>query len=126
MSGPIGHAISGHKKSGCLAIGIGKTLAWKQCSVTPRTACSVYFEVMTPAGSAPDPGPRGLIQFVTHFQHAAGQMRLRVTTIARIFAEAGSMSITQSCDQEAAAVLMARIVVFKEEIDDSCGGWTGC
>ena len=46
-------------------------------------------------------------------------MRLRVTTIARNFAEAGSMSIAQSFDQEVAAVLMARIAVFKAEIDDS-------
>jgi protein transport protein SEC23 len=46
-------------------------------------------------------------------------MRLRVTTIARNFAEAGSPSIAASFDQEAAAVLMARIAVFKAEIDDS-------
>ncbi len=43
-------------------------------------------------------------------------MRLRVTTIARNFAEAGSPSIAASFDQEAAAVLMARIAVFKAEI----------
>lgn len=46
-------------------------------------------------------------------------MRLRVTTVARNFAEAGSPSIAASFDQEAAAVLMARIAVFKAEIDDS-------
>jgi protein transport protein SEC23 len=46
-------------------------------------------------------------------------MRLRVTTIARNFAEANSPSIASSFDQEAAAVLMARIAVFKAEIDDS-------
>lgn len=42
-----------------------------------------------------------------------------MTTIARNFAEAGSPSIAASFDQEAAAVLMARIAVFKAEIDDS-------
>ncbi|KAG2070804.1 hypothetical protein BDR04DRAFT_1099226, partial [Suillus decipiens] len=46
-------------------------------------------------------------------------MRLRVATIARNFAEANSPSIASSFDQEAAAVLMARIAVFKAEIDDS-------
>ncbi|KAG2352382.1 hypothetical protein BDR07DRAFT_1615803 [Suillus spraguei] len=40
-------------------------------------------------------------------------------TIARNFAEANSPSIASSFDQEAAAVLMARIAVFKAEIDDS-------
>ncbi len=46
-------------------------------------------------------------------------MRLRVTTIARNFAEAGAPTISAAFDQEAAAVLMARISVFKAEIDDS-------
>jgi len=122
VSGLIGHALSANKKSGCVGeteIGIGQTSAWKICSITPRTAAAVYFEVVTPAGQPLQAGSRGLIQFVTHYQHASGQMRLRVTTIARNFAEAGSMSIAQSFDQEAAAVLMARIAVFKAEIDDS-------
>ncbi|KAL5499189.1 SEC23 [Sanghuangporus vaninii] len=122
VSGLIGHAISAGKKSACVGeteIGIGQTSAWKICSITPRTAEAVYFEVVTPAGQALQPGSRGLIQFVTHYQHSSGQQRLRVTTIARNFAEAGSPSIAASFDQEAAAVLMARIAVFKAEIDDS-------
>jgi len=122
VSGLIGHAISANKKSACVGeteIGIGQTSAWKICSLTPRSSAAVYFEVVTPAGQPLQTGSRGLIQFVTHYQHASGQMRLRVTTIARNFAEAGSISIAQSFDQEVAAVLMARIAVFKAEIDDS-------
>ncbi|KAH8113783.1 copii coat protein [Phellopilus nigrolimitatus] len=122
VSGLIGHAISSGKKSACVGeteIGIGQTSAWKICTLTPRTAAGVYFEVVTPAGQPLQPGSRGLIQFVTHYQHSSGQQRLRVTTIARNFAEAGSPSIAASFDQEAAAVLMARIAVFKAEIDDS-------
>ena len=42
-----------------------------------------------------------------------------MTTVARNFAEAGSPNIAASFDQEAAAVLMSRIAVFKAEIDDS-------
>ncbi|KAI0086877.1 hypothetical protein BDY19DRAFT_959387 [Irpex rosettiformis] len=122
VSGLIGHAISAGKKGGCVGeteIGIGGTSAWKINCVTPRTAAAVYFEVVTPAGQPLQPGSRGLIQFVTHYQHSSGQQRLRVTTIARNFAEAGSPSIPASFDQEASAVLMARIAVFKAEIDDS-------
>ena len=46
---------------------------------------------------------------------------LRVTTIARHFAEAGSRHdhVTASFDQEAAVVLMSCIAVFKAEIDNS-------
>ncbi|KAJ3736795.1 protein transporter SEC23 [Lentinula guzmanii] len=122
VSGMIGHAISAGKKSGCVGeteIGIGQTSAWKINTLTPRTSAGVYFEVVTPAGQPLQPGSRGLIQFVTHYQHASGQQRLRVTTIARNFAEAGSPSIAASFDQETAAVLMARVAVFKAEVDES-------
>ncbi|GAA5915669.1 GTPase-activating protein SEC23 [Sporobolomyces salmoneus] len=122
VSGLIGHAISANKKSawvGETEIGIGQTSAWKICSISPKTANAVYFEVVTPAGQTLAPGARGMIQFVTHYQHSSGQYRLRVTTIARNFAEAGNPAISDNFDQEAAAVLMARIAVFKAEIDDS-------
>ncbi|KZV67256.1 protein transporter SEC23 [Peniophora sp. CONT] len=122
VSGLIGHAISAGKKSGCVGeteIGIGQTSAWKLNVLTPRTAAAVYFEVVTPAGQPLPPNSRGLIQFVTHYQHSSGQMRLRVTTLARSFAEPGAPAVGASFDQEASAVLMARIAVFKAEIDDS-------
>ncbi|GAA5943858.1 hypothetical protein JCM3775_000217 [Rhodotorula graminis] len=122
VSGLIGHAISANKKSawvGETEIGIGQTSAWKMCSISPRTANAVYFEVVTPAGQTLAPGARGMIQFVTHYQHSSGQFRLRVTTIARNFAEPGNPAISDNFDQEAAAVLMARIAVYKAEIDDS-------
>lgn len=122
VSGLIGHAISAAKKSACVGeteIGIGQTSAWKINTLTPHTATAVYFEVVTPAGQPLQQGSRGLIQFVTHYQHSSGQQRLRVTTIARNFAEAGSPSVAASFDQEASAVLMSRIAVFKAEIDDS-------
>ena len=122
MSGVIGHVISANKKSSCVGeteIGIGQTSAWKICSLTPKTSLATYFEVVTPAGQPLQPNQSGLIQFVTHYQHASGQFRLRVTTLARTFHEGGHPAIAQSFDQEAAAVLMARIAVFKAEIDDS-------
>jgi protein transport protein SEC23 len=122
ISGLIGHAISANKKSGCVGeteIGIGQTSAWKMCSLTPKTANAVYFEIVTPAGQQLQQGARGMLQFVTHYQHSSGQFRLRVTTVARNFAEPGSPAIAASFDQETAAVLMARIAVFKAEIDDS-------
>jgi protein transport protein SEC23 len=122
VSGTIAHVISAGKKSACVGeteIGIGQTSAWKLNSIFPRTSLAVYFEVATPSGQSLAPGTRGLVQFTTHYQHASGQQRLRVTTLARPFADAGSPGIAQGFDQEAAAVLMARIAVFKAEIDDS-------
>jgi len=42
-----------------------------------------------------------------------------VTTVGRKYAEAGSPAIAASFDQEAAAVLMSRITVFKAEVEGS-------
>lgn len=77
------------------------------------------------------------MQFITHYQHACGQYRLRVTTVARMYVvpdaeeardtdalsisrmeDSNSQNIPLSFDQEAAAVLMARIAVFKADIDE--------
>ncbi|QRV91055.1 transporter protein Sec23 [Ceratobasidium sp. AG-Ba] len=99
VSGLIGHAISANKKSAC----VGEP---RLGSLKLQPGRSVRL-------------PQDLCWIVTHYQHSSGQMRLRVSTIARNFAEAGSPTIAASFDQEAAAVLMARIAVFKAEIDDS-------
>ncbi|ORX90111.1 hypothetical protein K493DRAFT_231517 [Basidiobolus meristosporus CBS 931.73] len=120
ISGLIGQAISVEKKSPCVGeteIGIGGTSAWKFCGISPRTSAAVYFEVSNQSNSLA-PGSRGLIQFVTHYQHANGEYRLRVTTVARNLGETNSPEIAMSFDQEAAAVLMARIAAFKAETDD--------
>ena len=125
VSGLIGHAISLNKKTsnvGETEIGIGQTSSWKMCGLNPRTSAAVYFEVVNQASSAQplgnQQGPQGNIQFITHYQHSSGTYRLRVTTVSRLFADGGSPQIAASFDQEAAAVLMARIAVFKSEIDD--------
>lgn len=121
VCGLIGHAISANKKSASVAeteIGIANTSAWKMCGITPKTTVAVYFEVVSQHGQPIQHNNRGLIQFVSHYQHSSGQFRLRVTTVARNFADGSSPQIAQSFDQEAAAVLMARIAVFKAEIDD--------
>ncbi|KAI8069597.1 protein transporter SEC23 [Gongronella butleri] len=121
VCGLIGHATSANKRStyvGETEIGIGNTSAWKICSLTNKTTHGIYFEVVNQPTVPLQPGSRGLIQFVTHYQHASGQYRLRVTTVARNFVDGQSMEVANSFDQETAAVLMSRIAVFKGEIDD--------
>ncbi|SAL98270.1 hypothetical protein [Absidia glauca] len=121
VCGMIGHVVSGNKKTTCVGeteIGIGNTSSWKMCSMTPNTTNAIYFEVVSQPTAPLQPGSRGLIQFVTHYQHASGQFKLRVTTVARNFADGQSPEIANSFDQETAAVLMSRIAAFKGEIDD--------
>ncbi|KIK15248.1 hypothetical protein PISMIDRAFT_16651 [Pisolithus microcarpus 441] len=52
-------------------------------------------------------------------QHSSGQQRPRVTTVARNCAETGSSRTAASFDEGATAALIARIAVFKGEINDS-------
>lgn len=120
VCGLIGSAVSAGKKGPNVSdteIGIGGTQEWRMAGLSPRTTHALYLEV---CGTGPaSPGARGLVQFITHYQHASGQYRVRVTTAARSLVDGSSPDIAASFDQEASAVLMARIAVFKSEIDDS-------
>lgn len=124
VTGLIGHAISMNKKStsvGETEVGIGNTCSWKMCGINPSTSVATYYEIASQAGPAQQQqGPqKGLIQFLTYYQHSSGQFHLRVTTIGRdLSGPTGDPSIAHSFDQETAAVLMARIAVFKAEVDD--------
>ena len=124
VTGLIGHAVSLNKKSSSVGeteCGIGNTCAWKMCGIDPSSSYAIYFEIANQGGPAQmQQGPqRALMQFLTYYQHSSGQYHLRVTTIARnLSGPAGDPAIAQSFDQETAAVLMARIAVFKAEVDD--------
>ncbi|KAL7268370.1 GTPase-activating protein S23 [Rhizina undulata] len=124
VTGLIGHAVSLGKKStsvGETECGIGNTCSWKLCGLNPTTSVATYFEIASQAGPAQQQQStqKGLIQFLTYYQHSSGQFHLRVTTIGRdLSGPTGDPSIAHSFDQETAAVLMARIAVFKAEVDD--------
>ncbi|CAO2658834.1 Nn.00g065570.m01.CDS01 [Neocucurbitaria sp. VM-36] len=124
VTGLIGHAVSLNKKSvsvGETECGIGNTCAWKMCGIDPESSYGIYFEIASQGGpNQMQAGPqKGMMQFITYYQHSAGQYHLRVTTVARnLSGPSGDPAIAQSFDQEAAAVLMSRIAVFKAEVDD--------
>lgn len=126
LQGLIGHA-SPVKKTDTSnvsdsEIGIGGTSSWKMSSLSPHHSYAIFFEVAgTQQGNPINTGTPHLAftQFVTHYQHASGTNRIRVTTVANQLVPFGTPAIAQSFDQEAAAVLMARIAVFKSESDDS-------
>ncbi|KAI9668671.1 MAG: GTPase-activating protein S23 [Trizodia sp. TS-e1964] len=124
VTGLIGHAVSLNKKSSSVGeteCGIGNTCSWKMCGINPTSSYGVYFEIASQGGPTPhQQGPQqGMIQFLTYYQHSSGQFHLRITTVARnLSGTGGDPSVAQSFDQEAAAVLMSRIAVFKAEVDD--------
>uniref|UniRef100_A0AC11BIC3 SEC23 homolog A, COPII coat complex component n=1 Tax=Ovis aries TaxID=9940 RepID=A0AC11BIC3_SHEEP len=142
ISGAIGPCVSLNSKGPCVSeneIGTGGTCQWKICGLSPTTTLAIYFEVVNQilfpyrlfqnieysslcsTHNAPIPqGGRGAIQFVTQYQHSSGQRRIRVTTIARNWADAQTQiqNIAASFDQEAAAILMARLAIYRAETEE--------
>lgn len=124
VSGITGPCISMGKAGPNVAenqIGIGGTQAWKLCHLDNTTTIGAFFEIANHPGQPIAQGSRAHIQFITHYQHSSGEMRVRVTTVARNWADPSINlpSISAGFDQEAACVLMARYAVWKSETDDS-------
>ncbi|XP_060117456.1 protein transport protein Sec23A [Heteronotia binoei] len=123
ISGAIGPCISLSSKGPCVSeneIGTGGTCQWKICGLNPSTTLALYFEVVNQHNAPIPQGGRGAIQFVTQYQHSSGQRRIRVTTVARNWADAQTQiqNIAASFDQEAAAILMARLAVYRAETEE--------
>jgi len=110
-------------KSGAISdqeIGVGGTSQWKFCGLTPSTTSAIFFEVVNQHGAPIPQGGRGCVQFITHYQHSSGVRRVRVTTLARNWADTstGLQAVSAGFDQEAAAVLMARIAAFRADSEE--------
>ncbi|KAI5970719.1 hypothetical protein CANMA_000138 [Candida margitis] len=96
-------------------VGEGKTNSWKLCSVDPRSTYAIYFEKMDNLHTN---NAATFIQFLFHYQHPNGEMRLRVTTIpVNIILDSENAQLEASFDQEAALVLVAREAVKKLQTD---------
>ncbi|XP_004698210.1 protein transport protein Sec23B [Echinops telfairi] len=123
IAGAIGPCVSLNVKGPCVSeneLGVGGTSQWKICALDPTSTLGIYFEVANQHNAPIPQGGRGAIQFVTQYQHSSTQKRIRVTTIARNWADAQSQlrHIEAAFDQEAAAVLMARLGVFRAESEE--------
>lgn len=140
VSGAIGPVASLNKKSqnvSDIEVGKGGTNAWSLGGIDPSTTVAIYFDITNP-GTTPLPeGKRRFIQFLTRYQHANGRTRLRATTLcgpwhnvtqqqqqapSSIGGQApppdNNSPVKFSFDQEAAAVLMARLAVQRTETED--------
>ncbi|KPP65989.1 protein transport protein Sec23A-like, partial [Scleropages formosus] len=123
VSGAIGPCVSLNAKGPCVSeneIGTGGTCQWKICGLDQNSTLALYFEVVNQHNAPIPQGGRGAVQFVTQYQHSSGQRRIRVTTIARNWADAQTQiqSIAASFDQEASAILMARLAVYRAETEE--------
>lgn len=106
----------------CNQISYSGTYQWYLGGIDPATTIAFFFEV-TNANPTPTAMPahkRRYFQFLTSYQTSNGRFRLRVSTISGLWnADASDDSmIGRSFDQEAAAVLMARLAVHRLESDE--------
>lgn len=123
IEGGIGSCVSLNAKNASVSdteVGMGNTSQWKLCTLSPSSTMAFFYEVVNQHAAPIPQGGRGCIQFITQYQHSSGQRRIRVTTVARNWADATQNlhHISAGFDQEAAAVLMARMVVYRAESDD--------
>ncbi|ODQ59549.1 hypothetical protein WICANDRAFT_83675 [Wickerhamomyces anomalus NRRL Y-366-8] len=117
VSGLVGHTSSNKVTGSNIAdaeIGIGNTNSWKMSAISPNHTYAVFFEIANQVNAK-----QAFIQFLTHYQHASGTYRVKVTTLVNPLSSVGQLDIANSFDQEAAGVLMSRIAVYKAEQDDS-------
>lgn len=125
VMGMIGPGVSGNKKSTSVSetsVGVGGTTSWKISAADHRTSPAFFFEVVNQHNQA-IASPFGLIQFVTNYTLSNGERATRVTTVARGWANfaqdpaTAQGQVEAGFDQEAAAVLMARIAMTKTDVD---------
>ncbi|ODV95835.1 hypothetical protein PACTADRAFT_66730 [Pachysolen tannophilus NRRL Y-2460] len=118
VAGIIGHVMSCKEDGENIAdvqIGDGFTKKWKLNSLSPRHTYGIFFDMQTVPSidqrnsSVPDV----TIQFQTTYRHTNGSWRIRITTLKR--PTTNSAELTHTFDQEAAAVLLARMIVHKLE-----------
>ncbi|KAL5724569.1 Protein transport protein S23 C [Ranunculus cassubicifolius] len=123
VQGIIGPCASLEKKGPLCSetvVGQGNTSAWKMCGLDKATSLCLVFDIVkkeSPDIDQPSNNNLFYFQFLTYYQHSSGQMRLRATTISRNWvAGSGNLqNLIAGFDQEAAAVVMARLVSFKME-----------
>ena len=123
VSGAIGACVSLGVKSQHVSdteTGIGGTSSWRISGVYPNSTMAFFFDVVSQQASPLPQGGRGFVQFINTYQHSSGSKRMRVTTVARNWVDATTNmnQVSYSFDQECAAVLMARIAIFRAEVDN--------
>ncbi|KAL0234141.1 hypothetical protein PCE1_001179 [Barthelona sp. PCE] len=97
-------------------IGESGTCMWQMCSCDANNSLAFFFDVNEVEGPTPD---RAVIQFVMTYTHPLGHFVRRVVTLAvGINATAQTQNFINAFDQEAAAVIVARVCVEKQKTDD--------
>ncbi|EIE23773.1 COP-II coat subunit [Coccomyxa subellipsoidea C-169] len=126
IAGLLGPAAAMDKKSSSIAdthVGIGGTNQWRLAGLDASTTLCTFYEI-TPqskeaAGQDPHTSQQFYIQFITRYLHADGSHRIRATTFTRRWTDGSNLGeLMAGFDQEAAAVVVARLATFKMETEE--------
>jgi protein transport protein SEC23 len=106
-------------------IGIGGTNTWRIPSTSTTSTVCIFYEIagqyktqeeMTAAANA---NQQFFLQFQSQFTLPSGETRLRVTTVTRKWSDGMHVGeLIGGFDQEAAAVVTARYVGWKMEMEE--------
>mmetsp|Transcript_1673 Transcript_1673/g.3733 ORF Transcript_1673/g.3733 Transcript_1673/m.3733 type:complete len:774 (+) Transcript_1673:53-2374(+) len=131
VSGCIGPCAPLDKKSALVsetAVGMGGTTVWRLCSLNSSTSLCVFFDVVgTKEGNQqqqldhtnPLSNQQLFIQFQTKYTTVEGEGRMRVVTLTRHWADGTNVpDLMAGFDQEASAVVMARLLSHKMECEE--------
>ena len=102
-------------------IGQAGTSAWYLGGLDRNSTLAFYIDVpSSQPGKETNVGSKmGFLQFATHYKHPNGQVRLRVTTVHRRFADANNIfDLVHGFDQEACCILVARLGINKAETEE--------
>eukprot|EP00771_Trimastix_marina_P000269 gnl/Trimastix_PCT/1282.p1 GENE.gnl/Trimastix_PCT/1282~~gnl/Trimastix_PCT/1282.p1 ORF type:complete len:761 (+),score=284.41 gnl/Trimastix_PCT/1282:56-2284(+) len=118
VAGALGHCHSLKRKAPNVAdleIGQAGTFAWKICAMNSNSTLAFFFEIAQQHNVPIAQGNRPIVQYLTEYLHPSGRRVLRVTTMAYTWADATQNlnEIALGFDQEAAAVLIGRLAVWK-------------
>lgn len=124
VCGCIGNVSSLDRKTssvGDTECGLGGTSAWSTGALDPTSTLALYFEIVKDAPvqnqGATGEMPQCYLQLTTKYRHSSGRTHLRVTTVNKHFADSktdqGMHYLKAGFDQEAAAVLITRLSVYK-------------
>lgn len=126
IQGIIGPCASLEKKGiSCsdILVGQGNTTAWKMCGLDSNTSLTIFFDIVPTEHSNSamhSTGNQFYLQFLMHYQHTDGKMRVRATTVTRRWVDgiANTEDLAAGFDQETAAVVVARLASHKMETEE--------
>lgn len=104
-------------------VGIGGTNTWKLCGLDKDTTIAIFFDFLAKnreeAQQMYSNSAQFFIQFQSEYTTSRGEIRLRITTISRRLVDGiDANDMLSGFDQEASAVMLARLVAWKMEVED--------